>query len=388
MKKEIKEGKVFLKKLHYLFSYRKDLLNEKEREELQIAQKKLKKSLKEKDKEQIKKTTKTSKQVWKKLTKNQPITSWREQIESLFVALVIAFAIRCYFLQPFRIPTGSMQPSLNGVRISEVAKAEFPPLPIRWLERITHGRRYFHLAFPQDKYLASPNLSQCVLSKQNYFGQYTILIFINGEQRKIPIPSHLLWRDLQFRQKLKPSSIGLPMIPKNTEVFSGYISSGDLILVNKMAYHFRSPKRGEVFIFNTIGINKINQKFGGQSSGTHYIKRLAGIPKDTLEIKKPYLFINGEKAKEKQIMRVSQQEEYKGYRNASNVGIPLFLSKGQQIFLKPSSPLESEYFALGDNTINSFDSRYWGTVKGYNLVGSNGWVLWPFFGTGHWGKIK
>jgi signal peptidase I len=49
-------------------------------------------------------------------------------------------------------------------------------------------------------------------------------------------------------------------------------------------------------------------------------------------------------------------------------------------------PALREYAALGDNTGNSLDSRYWGEVRGFNVVGPALFSLWPF-GSGHWGFI-
>ena len=49
---------------------------------------------------------------WLKL---YPNAMWRENVEVLLVAIAVAMAIRTFFLQPFKIPTGSMQPTLYGV---------------------------------------------------------------------------------------------------------------------------------------------------------------------------------------------------------------------------------------------------------------------------------
>src|SRR5207247_4913350 len=50
-----------------------------------------------------------------KFVKPYPNPVWRENIEVLLVAIAVAMAIRTFFLQPFKIPTGSMQPTLYGV---------------------------------------------------------------------------------------------------------------------------------------------------------------------------------------------------------------------------------------------------------------------------------
>ena len=49
-------------------------------------------------------------------------------------------------------------------------------------------------------------------------------------------------------------------------------------------------------------------------------------------------------------------------------------------------PEDEHYFALGDNSYFSFDSRYWGPVPEENLVGRGLWVYWPF--NQHWGLIR
>jgi signal peptidase I len=53
---------------------------------------------------------------------------------------------------------------------------------------------------------------------------------------------------------------------------------------------------------------------------------------------------------------------------------------------KTSNPAMREYAALGDNTTNSLDSRYWGPVKQFNIIGPASFALWPF--TAHWGNIE
>ena len=53
--------------------------------------------------------------VANKWLKPYPNAAWRENIEVLLVALAVAMGIRTFFLQPFKIPTGSMQPTLYGV---------------------------------------------------------------------------------------------------------------------------------------------------------------------------------------------------------------------------------------------------------------------------------
>ena len=66
-------------------------------------------------KQELRKQMETLEQVAGKWLRPYPHAAWRENVEVLLVALAVAMGIRTFFLQPFKIPTGSMQPTLYGV---------------------------------------------------------------------------------------------------------------------------------------------------------------------------------------------------------------------------------------------------------------------------------
>ncbi|MED5417842.1 MAG: signal peptidase I, partial [Verrucomicrobiota bacterium] len=191
-------------------------------------------------------------------------------------------------------------------------------------------------------------------------------------------------------------------------IASGYTTSGDLVLVDKVSYNFRRPRRGEVFVFDTRGIKGIQERSDNpQGAGSHYIKRLVGMPGDNLQIVGSDLYIDDNPAEEKKIRQVMRgegsHENWPGYQLAASegrIGWQRFLDDPEDVLALKSredqletgmDPIEAtlrrEYAAMGDNTRNSLDSRYWGQVREYNLVGPALLALWPF-GSGHWGLIK
>jgi signal peptidase I len=149
-------------------------------------------------------------------------------------------------------------------------------------------------------------------------------------------------------------------------IWCGYRRIGDFLFVNRWLWNFRHPRNGDVMIFSTTGIN-------GLAQGTHYIKRMCGTPGDTVQIVKPDLFINGRKME--------------GIRPAD---CPPF-DPGPGADKTDSSPVvklgAGEYFACGDNSPASYDSRYWGVVPARNLRGIAAGVFWPF-ASAHFGPVK
>jgi len=119
--------------------------------------------------------------------------------------------------------------------------------------------------------------------------------------------------------------------------------------------------------------------------GMHYIKRLVGLPGETISIAPPNVRVDGVEVHEpRSIERIaSRSPGYAGYTLADP------RSPESCVLRSPSDTFtlgDAEYLALGDNTLNSKDSRYWGGAPQQNLVGPAAFVYWPLL-TKRWGPI-
>lgn len=119
---------------------------------------------------------------------------------------------------------------------------------------------------------------------------------------------------------------------------------GDHLLVEKITYRFREPKRGEIIVF----------KFPLDES-KDYIKRVIGLPGDTIEVRGKEVYLNGKRIDEPYAVHLDP-----------NV-IPREISPRD--FFGPVKVPKDSYFVMGDNRDNSFDSRFWGFVPRRNIVG-------------------
>lgn len=120
---------------------------------------------------------------------------------------------------------------------------------------------------------------------------------------------------------------------------------GDHILVNKFIYDFTDPQRGDIIVFK-YPLDKDRD----------FIKRVIGLPGETIEIKNRVVYINGKPIKE-------------NYINKTNYGF----ATNTSLSLRKIPP--DSYFMMGDNRDNSMDSRVWGVLKS-NLIRGKAMIVY------------
>ena len=299
----------------------------------------------------------------------RPHATWAENIEAIVVAVALAIGFQAYFLKPFKIPTGSMQPTLYGMTGHPSASPLPDPLT-RALDFVRLGRSHLDLkAEGREQVLG--------LNEKTSLNFFTFTEVITSQGRHMVFsPRDVLMRDFGVRPG-RTYEAGEPIV-------HGYVQAGDQVFVDRMTYQFRPPGRSNVFVFRTTGIRRIEMNLDPALGSQFYIKRLAGLPGDTLRIDPPRLFIDGALATPPPFQRVmSCWNGYRGYSNRSDDGPPFpYLGSPEETFAVPART----YFALGDNSYNSSDSRYWGIVPDHNVIGRGFFVYWPF--SERWGFIR
>jgi signal peptidase I len=395
--RHVKIGRQYVKDARKLLAYKRDLWSEATVVDVEKHIDSLEGAIGEKDPAKI---SAEAEKLDKVLAPHVPVHSdgWlRENVEVFLVAIVVALGVRTYFLQPFTIPTGSMQPTLNGI-VFHPTQEPAPNVLVRALQVPIFGRHYVDQVAKEREKIAEYRPVKSPLPfvpRVPGFGGFfdrteIVLQSESGRERSFIVKEAFETVDSQFKRKVNPTKIYEP----GEVIMRGYFDAGDHVFVDKISYHFRKPWRGETFVFSTAHIPKITPE--GKPS-QYYIKRLAGLPGDTLQVRPPELFVNGKRAEGKGFERVmsgSREHSNNGYRGYSNGAE--YTNYDQQVYLSEMMYLsrpeatypvaEHEYFAMGDNSYNSYDSRGWGTVPERNIMGRALMVYWPFWP--HFGPAK
>lgn len=305
-----------------------------------------------------------------KWLKPYPNPSIRENVEVILVAIAVAMGIRTFFLQPFKIPTGSMQPTLYGITHEDLRGkpgVEIPGAVSRFVDSWFRGTSYYHLVAEEDGELLNVEQATTVLpfvKKQN--------ILVGGRTYTIWFPPD----NLPGRAGFHPGQV----FKRGEDIIKLRVKSGDHLFVDRMSYNFRRPTRGDIIVFETRGIQHPNMP-----QDQFYIKRLIGMSEERLRIGDDnHLIVNGERLDNRtpKFERLYTFERsapkpnhYFGHvNNTSYPGLaPLFPTANAEVTIG-----RNRYMAMGDNTLNSFDSRGWGDLPRENVIGKSFFVYWPF----------
>lgn len=162
---------------------------------------------------------------------------------------------------------------------------------------------------------------------------------------------------------MQPTIMGNRMGPDGNRI------RGDGFIINKIIYRLSEPQRGDIIAFRTKGLRQCEQ-------GKSYVKRIAGLPGEIIGIDPPYLLINGKRVEEPRIFRTISdgKDGYSGFCLVTPT--PTFQAR----LALPSDKItlgKDEYLVLGDNTRNSFDSRYFGPIKRTSILGKVIYICAP-----------
>lgn len=249
----------------------------------------------------------------------------REWADALVIAFVVAMFIRTFVVELFKIPSGSMSPTLLGDFVAEGTATD----------RNGDGHEYLLISDPVGDIVQ-------VFEKQPD-GHY----IYEGKRSRFTLTSS--------QQVLLESNVH---------------REEHRILVNKFSYWFKKPERGDVVIFRVpfktepVAYERNGVSIPGAAyhrDQSVYVKRAVALGGEQLRIGDDnHLYVNGEMVTDPEIIAKLQYSNPEG-RPDYDIEVP-----------------EDHLVVFGDNSDNSLDSRYWGPLPENNLRGKAVWRYWPF----------
>ena len=364
-RKILKEFKAFQKHVKHVLVRDDDILSDSSKTEL----KKIQVALGSINVESTEKAKGTLEKLNRDYTKVVPPKKWkiiREYAEIIVVALTVAFGVRALYLQPFKIPTSSMQPTLFGIHYVDKNIVPELPQPLNYaLYSTQRAKLITQNAGGVEGFF--PPFSKWWIFPWSAIEIGDIKYELPGTRQKV----------MEYCFSPLPVKPGPVMLPADYPLSNGWLSQGDHLFVNRFSYHFSEPQRGDIVVFTTEGLKEDASGSPLSKVGFYYVKRLIGMPGDRLKIIDNLIYVKTKNSKKfvpittfniDAINRIYSDEG--GYQGHFAVGR---LATGSEVEVPDSS-----YFMLGDNSSFSADSRYWGFVPRRNIIGKALFVFWPF----------
>jgi signal peptidase I len=253
----------------------------------------------------------------------------------LFLLVLVApiYLIKKILVQPFTVPTVAMQPTLYGSIVRAPSAAD------------GHAMHSVNTS-PGEEYVEVRARVAGQVDDRHMFQDDVEVVHVAGSP-------HLIRRGLTLF--FAPGD----KLVKGQLMAAGFVKQCDHILVNRAAYWFKEPRRGDIVVFSTDGLKSpmINRH-------TYFVKRIVGLPDETIALQPPWILANGARLSEPPILRkiAEGRDGYCGYSFAMSSS--LLAAPDDHITLG-----SDEYLVFGDNTRSSLDSRYFGPIRRSSIVG-------------------
>jgi signal peptidase I len=302
----------------------------------------------------------------------------------------VAVAIHTFFLKPFKIPTGSMQPTLYGITAEDLRNKPDVRIPTgfaRFFEFWVNGHSYHHVVADADGMI------------EDYRPPHMIVPFIYQQNFKLGGKWYTVWSP--WERLLDEAGVkARHLYHKGDDILKVRVFAGDHLFVDRFTYNFRRPGRGEIMVFETRGITNPETGLPAMPQDQFYIKRMVAMGSERVRIGDDRHLIINDRRLDQTVPHFEnvysfdprqppQESQYSGHLNNmtaarfSKPGLaPLFPDEKTEFAVRPN-----HYMVMGDNTMNSLDSRTWGDFSRTNVIGKYFFVYWPFsrrFGWAPW----
>jgi signal peptidase I len=293
--------------------------------------------------------------------------------EMFFVAVIIALSARSFFVQPFSVPTGSMEPTLQGIRAVDLRDdPDFSkPTGLNQLwHRFVRGTRTFQLTARSEGVLEEVRPPLWA----HPFAQFRFRIGSSWYRVPASILPHLERAGIESDHLYRPGD----------PILQFQFTHGDFMLADRFSYNFRRPRRGEIVVFETDGLEAVQAEH-------YYVKRLVALGGDRVRIGNDrHLIVNDQRLDAstpgfESVYQSPNPEAPYAYLGHLNAWVAAQIGLRRPLELAPLFPHENasyeaqpgHFLVMGDNTLFSLDSRAWGELPQTKIIGRAWMIYWP-----------
>jgi signal peptidase I len=379
LSRTVRQANAMRRHVEKLFHHQRDILSPQASAGLQSAARQVRAAIHNRaPKQDLEKQMELLEQSANKWLKPYPNAAWRENIEVLLVALSVAMGIRTFFLQPFKIPTGSMQPTLYGVTSNPLGPGDKIPTGLTRVREWFEGVSYLHLVADTDGQIEAvePPVRFLIFNiKQT--------IYFGGQAYTLWFPPDYGNSTLQQRAGIQRGQ----SFRRGEDILKLRVVAGDHLFVDRVTYNFQPPQRGEIIVFETKGIPEQQRDAFGIPGDQFYIKRLVALGGERVQISQDrHLIINGKELDAstphfEKIYAFPPKSEPSDSHYSGHVNLTQLFRDHPEGVNVP----KDNYLVMGDNTMNSLDSRFWGAFPSSYVIGKAFFVYWPITDRFGWG---